>query len=843
MAIPRAIDHRIFATLIIFRTFDFMLRTSLAIALRIFAKDPRLALLTILTLALSLSISFLLWQHASYELASDSFHKDADRIVRGGLVMRWSDDHATWEEAHIGINTPGLIKRVSARYAEITDFTRILHQQNFNQELIIDHGKQVTITINGQAFAESNMIYGDPNLFPFFGISLAQGDPETVLDGNTSVVLSKATALQYFGDSAVIGKNILLNDTIALHVTGVFEDLPQNSHLDFDLVVSSKRIESLFDDKLHMSVGGPHCYLKLKEGVNPQSFAERMNDECSDLLATAMYNNPFRTLSLYLQPLSDVPFSLHRLDAHHPESRYFLQMIRYASWIILLVGLTNYINLMISLTGFRLKEFAVKKTVGATLRDFLWQFAVESAIVHVIAITLALIIMFIIKVPAQLLLNFHITSIDDISAIGWITITGTLLASVLISSLYPAFIFYRLGPSRLFRFARVYNSENFLLKALSIFQYTSALIMLLVTFMISHQLYFVMYKGLGIKTEHSIVIDLSPAKATPSDIGSFVNTLRERNILREYTACASIPGDYSQSITGLKRSLNGPTVFIETNGAVDANFITFFDLKIVAGRNFKSTADEDQLILTEGAMQRLGFNDPAEAAGQTLFTEQGEARKIVGIVSDYKLKPVLKMNDYLFYEGNTGVVLYHPAARNNFNASAKLVIRPQDTKSVEDVHHVYDELFPGRAFISYDLDSVINKHYDNYQTSRNQFIFFLLVTMFIAVIGLYAFIALKTGTKSKEIGVRKILGANVWGILVFLLRSSFLQMILSVIIAVPSAVFISRQYFQDFEEHIQFNWYHFVIPVAVFFIIASVPIVSMVFRAAKENPTESIKYE
>jgi putative ABC transport system permease protein len=821
-----------------------MLRTSLTIALRIFAKDPRLALLTILTLALSLSVSFLLWQHASYELASDSFHKDADRIVRGGLVMRWSDDQATWEEAHIGINTPGLIKRISTRYREITDFTRILNQQNFNQELISDHGKQVTVTINKQAVTETNIVYGDPNLFSFFGIRLTQGDPEAVLRAANSVVISKAIALQYFGDSVVLGKDIVLNDTIALHITGVFEDLPQNSHLAFDLVLSSKRIESTYDDKLQMSVGGPHCYLKVKEGVDLQSFVERINGECSELFATAMYNNPFRTLSLYLQPLKDVPFFLHRLDAHHPEPRYFLQMLRYASWIILLVGLINYINLMIASTGFRLKEFAVKKTVGATLGNFLRQFVVEAAVVHVIALTLALIIMFIIKAPAQILLNFHITSVDDISGIGWITIITTLIASIVISGLYPAFTFYRLGTSRLFRFARVYNSENFLLKALSVFQYTSALVMLLVTFVISHQLYFVMYKGLGIKTEQSIVVDLSPVKATSSNLRSFVNRLKEQNILKEYTLCTSIPGDHSQSITGLKRSLQGPTNFFETNGTVDENFITFFNLKLVAGQDFKAIADEDQLILTEGAMQRLGFNDPKDAIGETLFAERGGTGKIVGVVSDYKLKPVLKMNDYLFYEGNTGVVLSHPATGSNFNASAKLVMRLKETKSVsENVRDVYHEIFPGKAFIAYDLDSVIIKHYDNYRASRNQFIFFLLVTMFIAVTGLYAFISLKIGTKSKEIGVRKILGANIWGILVFLLRSSFLQIILSVVIAVPAAVFISQLYFHDFEERIHLSWYHIAIPVAVFFIVASVPIVSMVFRAAKENPTESIKYE
>jgi putative ABC transport system permease protein len=821
-----------------------MHRTSLTIAVRIFAKEPRLALLIIMALALSLAVSFILWQHASYKLASESFYKDASRIVRGGLDMRWSDDQTTWEETRLGINTPGLIKRISERYPEITDFTRILNQQNFNQELINDHGKQVTITLNKRAFVERNIVYGDTNVFDFFGIPLIHGNSVTALASANSAVLSKTTALKYFGDVAVLGRSLLLNDTVVLRITGVFEDLPQNTHLDFGLVLSSKRIKSTYDNKLQISVGGPHCYLKLQEGVNIRSFVERVNSECSELLATAMYNNRFRTLSLFLQPLSDVPFSVHRLDAHHPESRYFLRMLKYGVWIILLVGLINYVNLIISLTGFRLKELAVKKTVGASFVDFLGQFMLESFFVHFIAITLALIIMFIIKTPARLFLDFYIASIDDISAIGWITVIVALFASILISSLYPAFIFYRTGASRLFRFARVYNSENFLLKALSVFQYSSALVMLLVASLISHQLYFVMDKGLGIKSVDSIVIDLSLAKATASDIGLFVSKLKKRNIAKEYTVCSSIPGDNSQTITGLKRSLREPTNFIETNGTVDENFITFFDLKVVAGANFQTPSNEDQLILTQGAMQRLGFNSPTEAVGQTMYTEQGERRKIVGIIDDYRLKPVLKMDDYLFYEGNTGVVLNRPAENGTLNASAKLAIRLQDKSSgIDDVRQIYEEIFPGKVFISYDLDSMINSQYHNYQISRNQLIFFFVVTMFVAIIGLYAFISLKIVTKSKEIGVRKILGASVWGILVFLLRSSFVQIILAVVISVPAAIFISRQYFYDFEEHISLGWYHLALPLTVYFVVASIPLASMVLRAAKQNPTESIKYE
>jgi putative ABC transport system permease protein len=361
-----------------------MLRASLTIAVRIFYKEPRLLLLTILALSLSFVVSFILWQHAACELNSDAFRKQSNRIVRAGLVMRWSDDHTMWEETRLGINTPGLIEQIAERYTEVEDYTRILYQSNFNSELIRDHGKQITLVVDKQPFAQSKIVYADSNVFSFFDIPLLEGNERTVLSKQNAVVLSKSTALAYFGNDAVIGKSLLLNDTIRLDVTGVFEDLPQNTHLDFEIMLNSKRIQATYDNKLEVSVGGPHGYFKLKEGVDVIRFSERINSECRELLDSAMYNNSFRTLDVFLQHLHEVPFSFSRLDSHQPESRYFLQVLRHASWIIILVGLINYINLMISLTGFRLKELAVKKTIGADFSHFLRQFMLESGLVHFI---------------------------------------------------------------------------------------------------------------------------------------------------------------------------------------------------------------------------------------------------------------------------------------------------------------------------------------------------------------------------------------------------------------------------------------------------------------------------
>jgi putative ABC transport system permease protein len=821
-----------------------MIKVFYTIALRIFFRDPQFLVFTVCGLAVSFVVSFILWQHATYELKSDSFHPGAERIVRTGLVMRWTDDQSSWEEVLLGINAPGLVKAVANKYDEIEDYTRIFHQSNFNTELIADHGKQVVLSSADKSFAETKVVYADSNLFSFFHISLLKGNPSDVLKDSNAIVLSERIALKYFGDSSPVGKTIRLNNSIPLTVTGVFENLPHNTHLTFDIVISSKRLKEIYDDKPQISVGGPHCYYKLKRGVDHGGFIQKVNTESTDLFRKAMYEDRYRTLELFFQPLSEISFSFHRLDQHNPKSKYLLKIVKTAAWVILVIGLVNYINLMISSHGFRLKELAVKKTSGASFRDFCMQFIFESALVHGIALVVAIVIMILIKTPAERLLDFYIPRWNDLSTSVFVTTISVFLSLVLLTGLYPTLIFFKIRAGRLFKLARVYNSDSNLIKILSVLQYGIAIVMLILVFTISHQLYFVMNQGQGIRKDNAVVIDLSLATLTPEKINDFTRKLKQEPLVEAYTFCHSIPGDNAYVLAGLKRKETDPPVVFESNGAVDPNYIPFFNLEMVGGQNFKSdSAQKNAVILSEGAAERLGFKPATEALGGTLFGDQNEQRKVVGIVREYKLRPLLRSSDHLFYE-NTGVVLNYLDPHNATNYPKKLAIRYSDYGAgIRNTQSIFESVFPHSSFIVNSIDTLINSQYYNYQMSRNQLVFFLVVTMLIALMGLYAMTSLKIVTKTKEIGVRKALGASLWNIIWFLLNKSVSQIGVAALIALPGAYFILQQYFNDFEEHIQMSWYHFLIPLLVFFTISWVPIASIVIKTAKENPAESLKYE
>ena len=258
----------------------------------------------------------------------------------------------------------------------------------------------------------------------------------------------------------------------------MFEDLPSNTHLNFDIVISSARLKERYDDRLEITVGGPHCYLKLKRGTNAEDFRQSVNAGSVALFRKAMYESPTRTLEVFFQPLSEIPFSFHRLDQHNPKSKYFLIVAQNAAWIILIIGLVNYINLMISSHGLRLKEFAVKKTSGASFGDFAKQFVFESAVIHVMALLFAIVIMVLIKIPAEKVFDFYLPSPADLSWKVWMTASTVFLSSILLTGLYPSVMFFKFRTSRLFRLARVYNTDSNLIKVLSVFQYGVAIVML-----------------------------------------------------------------------------------------------------------------------------------------------------------------------------------------------------------------------------------------------------------------------------------------------------------------------------------------------------------------------------
>jgi len=272
-----------------------MISSYIKLSLRLLLRNPFFTFINVTGLSVGFAAFFVLWQYSQRELTSDQQWKNSERIYRFGLNLKWTDDKINWREDTFGSNDAAFTNQVAGDYAEIESFTRILTQKNFHMDSYTrDHGSEVSLSsdpTNPMAtFIEEHIVYADPNLFSFFSIPMLKGDANTCLNEAGSVVLSEEMAKKYFGDSEQIGKLITLNNKIPLLVSGVFAGLPRNSHLNFNIVISARRIDNTM--RVHQQFGyAPNCYLKLKENTDAQKLANRINTELKDEIKQVAFGN------------------------------------------------------------------------------------------------------------------------------------------------------------------------------------------------------------------------------------------------------------------------------------------------------------------------------------------------------------------------------------------------------------------------------------------------------------------------------------------------------------------------------------------------------------------------
>ncbi|HET6543088.1 MAG TPA: ABC transporter permease, partial [Chryseolinea sp.] len=321
-----------------------MLFSYLKLTMRLLARNPLSTFINVIGLSVGFAVFFILWQYSQAELKSDQFHTDFERIVRFGLTYHFKENNGETKDGILAINDPALTRDVAQTFGEVESFTRIFEQKNLSREYIPSHGQDIFLaytneTSERKSFVENNVVYADPNLFTFFNFPLRQGNPSFVLNEPYSVVISEHIAAKYFGSDEPVGKVLQLNNETALKVTGVFKNLPRNTHLAFNIVISTLTVSNSID-KIKITNGGPYCYLKLTPATTVKSFETKVKKFVDEL-----YNELFKkkcntcTSEAYLQPIREIPFnSGYWFDTAIPKSKYLLVVLSSISIIILVMA-------------------------------------------------------------------------------------------------------------------------------------------------------------------------------------------------------------------------------------------------------------------------------------------------------------------------------------------------------------------------------------------------------------------------------------------------------------------------------------------------------------------------
>ena len=828
-----------------------MILNYLKLSFRLLTRNPFFTLINVLGLSIGFALFFILWQYSQNELSSDQFHKDWKRIVRFGCIPRWTDDKVNWEEAYFGITSPGLTEKIGEAYPQIEEYTRIHVQNNFkiHGPDWIKHGPEITFTHIDQSdkrvsFIEHYVAYADANLFKFFSLPLIRGNSSQVLDQPGSVVLSEKISRKYFGNEDPVGKTMSLNDSIDLHVTGVFKDLPQNSHLDFEILLSTQTsfpsLEGLF---------GFHCYFKLNEGVDVAAFSRQVNADSKKEIKQAIYgDDPYGTASIFLQPIAEMSFKNYRWDFYKTKSAFVLNLFKYSAIIILIVAWINYINLNISSNKVRLKEIIARKAVGASPSSFAVQFTVESMVTNVISCLVALTIIQLVKQPVATIFHLYVLPWSELSISGYVILGSVCLAGILITGLYPCWVTMINGPRSLFGASHKGTHSGSVHSSLATFQYCTAIVILMLGAIVYSQINFVLNKHIGWKGGEVLVLDLPIGSTHSAELSYLHHQIARMPQVLDVTISQSVPGGNSESFITMLRSLNDASMMIFSNGGVDEKFIPFYDIKILSGRNFDNAnpADTSSIILSEGAIQRLGFKDASEAVGSTIFVGDGRKTTVIGVVAEYKLRPFLIFANEASYGGKPGVALTFKSSAHVRLDPRKVSVKIEATeveRTVAEIKDIYTAVFPRSVFNWSFLDDLITRQYRTDKETRSQITLFAVVALLISGLGLLGMISNKVVQKTKEIGIRRVLGAQMHKIALLVASETIRQVCVATLIGLPAGYYIARQYLERFSERITIQWWHYTAPVLILLVIMTVVISSVLRKTATINPVEALRYE
>lgn len=831
-----------------------MLLNYLKLSFRLMARNPFFTLINVTGLSIGFAVFYVLWQYSAAELKSDQQSKDWERVARLGGNWIFSDFGQIWETLKFGNSAPFMGPQLLADYPELESFTRIMDQPGFDPERTPFGSSRITVTVEADGstrhFTGDKIVCADTNVFSFFSIPLLAGDAESVLQKENSIVISKSRSRKYFGEEPALGNTLLLNNQL-FEVTGVFQDLPHNTHMDFAMIISN--VSKLSSWTIPSEPDSPcMVYLKSRNIMNWQRLEERINHPTilQKYTGEVMEHIPGSRWTHKIEPLSEIAYSEWGapLSGKPTKSKTMLVAFQLIGTVVLLLAVINYILLSTAKITSRLKEVGVRRVSGAGSSDFFKQFIAETCMTFAIALVLAFTLVQLFKAPTQVELHIatHYPTFSVLIILGI-----AAFVSITICSAYPTRIALAFQPRTLLR--RDFPKRGARAVPLTLFQYGTAVVLIVFSFAIYRQISFVLKQSLGFKKENVIVIDapILRSKDYDNEIRTFVHKIVADGTAEMATVSRYAPG-YEGSGIDITIRKSGNQVSFDSNGGVDENFIPFYNLKIVAGRNFLPDEKSDVIILSEGALSRLGFTDPVDAVGNTVRLLVGEQRKeawkdveIIGIVKEYRLRSLIKFNNAMD-DPNRGIGLTYRSSLVPSLTVERISIRPGTAdvaRNMASIGREYAAMFPGNPFNWSFLDDRINNQYQSEKILRNQLLFFTTLAIGIACLGLLGMISNKALQKTKEIGIRKVLGARLHQIASMLLKTTVKQITLAAALGIPAAYFLNEEYLQKFSERIELQWWHYALPVGLLILIMLATVAVVVWRAAKSNPVEALKYE
>jgi len=801
-----------------------MLKTYIKIAWRNLTKNPSFSFINITGLAIGLATCFLICLYVFDELSFDRFHTNANRIVR--VVFQGTVPGGKINEANV---MPPVAETLKQENPEVELATRLMVA-----------GAPV-FEVNGRLFSQEQLAFVDSTFFNLFSFPLTQGDVNNVLKQPNTVVITERLAKKFFGTTAVIGKDIQTSDKKGrLKITGVLADIPKNSHIQFDLFASMSNQPDA--NSTSWMTSGYYTYLLLKPDFDYRILAKRLPDlfekHAGPQFPAAFgmdyksFRNSGNHIGLEIQPLKDIHLHSNFVSDLSPagNSQYIYIFVCIAIFI-LCIATINFINLSTASASKRAKEVAVRKVLGSSRKTMVIQFLCEAILTTSLSLLMACIItwlalpVFNTVVEKDLNLNF----LSNIYALPFFL--GINLFVGILAGLYPALFLSNFKPLKIFRSATNMTDKNFGLRNILVtFQFFIAISFVIGTTVIYQQLTFIQQKDLGYNKDNLIVVQTWPL-GDNQDV--FIQQLKDDSRVSNLTRSGYIPAGSSYNNNFLIHDKQTPKNWIKTlRYDVDENYITTMGMQLITGRNFSKAYGADSLtaIVNESAVKSFGWGN--DILGKTIVDGQNKSLQIIGVVKDFNFKSL--------YEPITPLVMVLQPIAGDIIIKTKSA----DIESlIQAIKGKYESYNPEVPFSYSFIDQRLENTYATERRTSYLLITFSALTIFVACLGLLGLTTFAVSAKTKEIGIRKILGANIFNIMQLIVNSFVKLILIAFLIAAPLSWWITKQWLNDFAYRINLNGLVFICVGLFVLIIALLAVSWQVYQAARQNPTKSLRTE
>jgi putative ABC transport system permease protein len=789
-----------------------MIKNLLKTAIRHIRKHLGYSLLNILGLTLGITSALFLIIYVSDEISYDRYHENADRIYRVSSKITETDDQFTWIVAQIPFGP-----QVVQDYPEVQSFVRFINMP------------RALYKFEDKEYVEENFYYVDSTLFDIFSYKILRGEVRSAIKDPGKIVLTETAATRYFGDDDPIGKTLITGDN-TFEVTGVIEDVPYNSHLRFDAVSARNNLPKQLGSWGNFGV---FTYLLLPHDVDIEAFETKMQG-----MYDAHMKTIFGPLNINIEYIMEPITRIHLYSTSPDEpvptgSITYVYIFGIVALFLVLIAAMNYMNLATARSSGRAREVGMRKVIGSRRAPLVAQFLSESIVLTVISLIISVILLLVLLPKFNLLAGKSFDISILYSPVVIISAIGVILMAGIIGGSYPAFFLSRFSPVTVLKGEITKGSAGSLFrKILVVIQFTISVVMIICTLVVFRQLNYLKNMDQGFNQENVLTLQLNQNMVRKYPV--LKQTLLENDNIKYVTSTNTPMGGGSAKVIFNVETDQGMAQRGINFAVVDHDFIDAMGIKIVEGRDFQQDMPSDTLlavVVNETLANRMGWREPIGKKVE-VGDENTLRASVIGLMADYHQTGMYnEIESLMLIYRELGNIVYVKLNGNNMEQTISFI----ETK--------WKEIFPDQPFLYTFLKERFNRQFEADEKRGLIFTLFTVLAILIACLGLFGLASYMVEQRTKEIGIRKVFGANE-GVIIRLISKDFLILVsISIVIALPVAYFFMNNWLQNYVYRTKTGVLLLILATLLTVVITFITISYKAYQAAIMNPASSIRTE